>query len=111
MIEFQVDDKVTFSVQGKYTAADGTIKPFDFRLIARRLGEEEIRDKQARNGDQSQTDFVTEVAQDWDGVRAAGGEPVPFTKEGLYRLLNSRAGLGRLAFIAYMAAISAKEKN
>lgn len=115
MITFEIAEKVTFAVEGSYADHDGTTKPFVFKLVARRLGATELKAKQDTQGDQSQEEFLVELCEDWKDVRRAtangGTEPMEFDSEALRHLLNSRPGLTRLAFRAYMAAISAKEKN
>ena len=116
MITFEIADKVTFAVEGSTSDADGSTKPFIFKLVARRLSAAELKAKQDNQGDQSQEDFLCEVVEDWKDVRrnvpgGAGTEPMPYDSDSLRRLLDSRPGLTRIAFRSYMAAIAAKEKN
>lgn len=116
MIEFEVAEKVTFSVEGSDTTSDGSIKPFIFRLIAKRLTQAELEERHLANPDQSHEEFLSEVVEGWLDVRQRtaegnGTEPKPYSVEGLHALFNGRPGLPRITFGYYLKAIRAKEKN
>lgn len=109
-INLIIDDKVTFKVEGEERDSKGVIKPFDFQLTARRMDTDALEAKKTAEADQSYTDFMLEVTEDWSGPRDQGGAPVPYSTD-VFRQLLKRPGLSALCFRRYMLAVAVKEKN
>lgn len=109
-INFIVDDKVTFKVEGTETDAKGVARAFDFSLTAQRLDADELKSRMTDSADQTIPDFIVEITEGWSGIRDAAGAPVEFGADNLRQLLR-RPGLASLCMRRYQLAIAAKEKN
>lgn len=109
-INLIIDDKVTFKVEGEERDAKGVVKPFDFQLTCRRMDIDALEAKKTAEADQSYTDFMLEVTEDWAGPRGQDGTPAPYSAD-TFRQLLKRPGLSALCFRKYMLAVAVKEKN
>ena len=111
MLSFVVAPKVKFAVDGEETGADGTIKPFSFDLVGKRLSVEEL--EAYTKGEQATLtlrDFLVENIEDWDRVRDDHNQPVQFNADN-FRQVLTRPGMVTLALRKYQAAIQARAKN
>lgn len=109
MICIELEDRVKFKVRGSFNSADGTSKPFDFDLTARRLDVDAYKDA-VSDTDTTMADFLASVVQDWSGVRDGSGAPVPYSGDALRKLCKV-PGLASLMFRTYGLEVGAKEKN
>lgn len=109
-IPLVLSDKVGIKVVGTYKSAAGAAVPFDFNISCERLDTEQIDLRLKEKTDETVTDFMLEVIQDWSGVCDEAGKPVPFTAEA-YRALCKIPGVAMLTFRTYLEDVGAKEKN
>lgn len=109
-IKIIVSDKVGIKVKGSIQNEAGAAQPFDFNLVCLRLDADEISTRLKDDSDRSLVDFMTDVVEDWSGVRGADDKPMAYTEDN-YRALCKIPGVAMLAFRAYMADVGAKEKN
>ena len=102
-----ISDTVRFAVKGALRGQDGTQKPFDFELTARRLDTDAYQEAIASS---SLGDFLRGVVTDWHKVLDDAGEPVPFGASAFERLLRM-PGMASHIFKVYSAEVAVKEKN
>lgn len=102
-------NKIAVAVKGTLPDDDGKPVKFDFKLHCKRLSQDEIDTvMKEKNGDVKS--FIRNVAEGWDTVIDADGEPLPFSRDGLDELINT-AGLPALIAREYMDQVSATAKN
>lgn len=108
-INLIVSNHVGISVKGVIDDEDGKPNPFAFFLKCKRLKSAELKvsldDKET-----AIADFLEAVVVGWKNVKDAGGVDAEFSTEALRQLLEL-PGVARMAFIAYLASVGAKEKN
>lgn len=109
-IKIVISDTVGFKVKGTINDAAGKPQPFDFGLTCARLDAEQITAKLQGDSDSSITDFLVDVVEDWQGVRDAADNQLPYTADALRQLCRI-PGVASLAFRTYLAEVGAKEKN
>lgn len=110
-IKIGIANKVGFKVQGTYNDEDGIKQPFDFKLICRRMEDKEFLDRMnAASNDETVTDFMIEIIEDWDNVRGPDNAKLDYTTDN-WRSLCKMPGVARLAFDTYRAEVGVKAKN
>lgn len=105
-----ISPTVKFKVRGTIKDENGTDQPFDFTLTCARMDTDAIRAAIKDEADNSVTDFLCNVCEDWSGVKAADDKPLPFTEANL-RAVCKVPGIANLAFQTYFAEVGAKAKN
>lgn len=109
-ITITVSDTVKFKVKGTINDDKGTAQPFDFSLTCTRLDADTLDARVKANNDETFVDFLTDIAEDWSGVKDAESKPVPYTEAAL-RQLCKIAGVARVAWLSYLTEVGAKAKN
>jgi hypothetical protein len=109
-ISITVSNTVAFNVKGTINDAAGIAQPFSFKLTCIRLEQEQITQKLKDETDSSIADFLSDVVEDWSGVKDADGKSVPYTEDAL-RQLCKISGVALVAFQTYMVEVGAKAKN
>ena len=107
-ISLTLSSKVRFKVKGSINDEAGIAQPFDFSLTCIRHDADQVQAKLESDG--SIVDFLTDVVEDWSGVRDADKAVVPYSADAL-RALCKIPGVARLTFNAYLVEVGAKEKN
>jgi hypothetical protein len=126
-INIVVSQKVGFLVKGQFNNEEGDPQDFDFKLIARRMDEEEMASTQknlfieiGKVGHHAPVvDLLCGPADDeekalitnWQGVKDEGRADVAFSPQRLRALLKSNRGLAGLIWRCYQNEAGAKEKN
>lgn len=110
-ISIKVSNKVKFKVQGQIRDDAGVNQPFDFTLTCIRLTKEQINAKIREQSDAPVLDFLSEVIEDWAGVRDGDGGALEYSDAALRSLCEAVAGMEGLILRAYIAEVGAKEKN
>lgn len=108
--KLQIAAKLKFKVKGTIKDEAGIDQPFDFSLTAQRLDADTIRARLKDDADASIADFLASVVEDWQGVKDAEDQPLPFTDANL-RAVCKVPGLAPLMFQTYFAEVGAKAKN
>lgn len=113
-IKIVVSDKVKFPVKGNIKNEQGVDEAFSFFLVCRRLPQSEfekrIADGRESESGNSYTNFLVDVAEGWEGVKDAAGQPVPFTEDNL-RALCDIPGVAGITYFAYLHEGGARAKN
>lgn len=109
-IKIVISNTVKFKVKGSIKDEAGVDQPFDFSLTCMRLDADQIQSKLRGEGDASVTDFLTDVVEDWAGVKDADDKALPYSEDNL-RALCRIPGVASLAFRTYLTEVGAKEKN
>ena len=107
-INIVVSDLVKFKVKGTINDEHGIAKPFDFWLTCERLESDDLSAKIKSDG--NITEFMVDVVRDWDEVRDASGQKIPFSQQVL-RTLFAIPGVAFVSYRAYTTEVGAKEKN
>lgn len=102
-------NKLPVRVKGALPGEDGKATAFDFTLHCKRLSQAEI-DAVMNNKKGEVKAFIQNVAEGWDGVLDANGEPVSFASDKLDQMIDN-AGLPMLIMHAYLEQVSATAKN
>ncbi|WP_312515027.1 hypothetical protein [Massilia sp.] len=102
-------NKLPVLVKGALPGEDGKPQNFEFTLNCKRLTQGEI-DIVMKDKKGEVKGFVQKVAEGWDGMLDADGNPVPFGREQLDELLDN-AGLPVMILHSYMEQVSAVAKN
>lgn len=109
-ITITVSDTVSFKVKGTINDAGGVSQPFDFKLTCARLDSDALDARVKANSDETFVDFLTDVVEDWSGVRDAENKAIAYSVEALQQLCKI-PGVARVAWIAYLTEVGAKTKN
>ncbi len=108
--KLHIAPKLKFKVRGTMKDESGTDQPFDFTLTAQRLDADTIRARLKDDAEASLADFLATVLEDWQGIKDADDQPLPFTDANL-RAVCKVPGLAPLMFQTYFAEVGAKAKN
>lgn len=104
-----VSNTVVVPVEGHIPDEQGRKSPFSFRLVCKRLAQDEL--KAALDADSATVpEFLADVVQGWEHVLDADGREIEFTPAGLKALLNI-VGMAGVCFSAYLATCGAKGKE
>lgn len=109
-IKIVVSNTVKFKVKGTLKDEAGVDQPFDFTLTCMRLNADQVREKLQGQSDALVAEFMSDVIEDWSGVRGDDDKPVPYSEAALKELFNI-PGVALLAFNTYLLEIGAKAKN
>lgn len=109
-IKIVVSNTVGFNVKGVINDAAGIPQPFSFKLVCTRLDAEQIQTRLKADSESTILDFLTDVIEDWSGVRDAEDKSIPYSTDAL-RQLCAIPGVAGVAFRTYVAEVGAKEKN
>ena len=109
-IKIVVSNTVGFTVKGVINDAAGVPQPFSFKLIAARRESEQIQTRLKADGESTLIDFLSDIIEDWSGVRDADDKAIPYSVDAL-RQLCAIPGVAAVAFRTYIAEVGAKEKN
>lgn len=107
-IKITVAPRAKFRVKGTFADDEGKAQPFDFGLLAKRLGAEELREK--TSGEVNLVEFMVDVVIDWFDVKGDDDKPVDYSADGLRQLLN-QPGLAWTTYRTFLSETGAKEKN
>lgn len=118
-IKIVISNMVGFKVAGVLNDTDGKEQAFEFRLTAKRLGEDGFNAVQndlvlaaAQTGNHDAlADKLVEFVSNWSGVRDEEGVEIAYTPDLLRQLLASHRGLGLLIWRTYITETGVKEKN
>lgn len=109
-IKIIVADRVAFAARGTITGETGAAEAFEFRVTAKRLTEQGLRDS-VNAPDRDTTAFLADVVVGWAGVLDDEGNEVPYSPQALRQLCGNCLGLSQIVFEAYLDAVRAKAKN
>lgn len=108
-----IADKILTKVKGIKQEADGTEKPYEFKLLQDRLSQEEL-DKAHNDPNESASDFIKRITHDWQGqslvLEEDGKTPAQFSQEALGALLTI-SGMAGLIYVAYRTQVAVRAKN
>lgn len=108
-IQIVIGNHAKFKVEGTIKDEKGADVPFSFHLKCRRLPADDIA-AAIDAVDGNFVEFLVSVVEDWDDVKNAEKQPIPYAESEL-RELCKLPGLARLAFNAYVTNVGAKAKN
>lgn len=106
-----VSDTVLVPVKGSLSDENGKAKKFEFSLICKRLGADEVREM--IGSERLITSIMSEVTTGWKDQRLVledDGTPAEFCEEALSALLDI-PNIALLCYVAYQKESGAKEKN
>jgi len=109
-ITITVSDTVSFKVKGTINDAGGIAQPFDFKLTCLRMDADTLDARVKAGNDETFVDFLTDVVEDWAGVRDAENKAIAYSTEALNQLCKI-PGVARVAWVAYLTEVGAKTKN
>lgn len=105
-----VSNTIVVPVEGTFPDEQGRKSAFSFRLVCKRLTQDEL--KAALDAEKANVpEFLADVVQGWQYVMDGEGREIPFSPEGLKALLNMFVGMGGVCFSAYMDTCGAKGKE
>lgn len=125
-LKITISNKVGFVVKGELNDENGAAQPFDFKLIAKRLDEDEMSATQARlvieigktGNHQSivellcgKDDGENGLIVNWSNVKDADGAELAFSQDNLRQLLKVHRAMAGLVWRTYQNEAGAKEKN
>jgi hypothetical protein len=108
-LKLVIRNKLRVPVKGSIVGEDGKPVPFGFVLMCDRLSQTQI-DETLKNKEDSVVDFLQRVANGWEDVLDADGQPLPFDVDNFNAVLD-QAGLPGVCFQAYMKEVGAVAKN
>lgn len=109
MFSIAVEPTYTWPVQG--TLPGGVEVKFD--AVFRRLSTADAKalDERAARGELSDAELIGRVLAGWTGVTDEHREPLPFTPENLFRLLNVLGVQAAIVASFYESLAGARRKN
>lgn len=109
-IRISVSNKVKFKVKGTIKDEAGIDQPFDFTLTCKRLTSEQIQSRFQLDGEIRFVEFLSDVVEDWAGVKDDEGQSVPYSVDAL-RELCLIPGVAAVGYHTYMSESGARAKN
>lgn len=108
-IKITVSNQVQFKVRGTLNDDAGVARAFDFDIICRRLGTDELQQELA-DDKRKLTEVVARVVTGWRRVLDDTDAEVPFSDGALHQLMQI-PGLPALVYRQYLQEAGVKEKN
>jgi hypothetical protein len=98
-------------VRCTYKDESGTDKSLNFSLVCQRMTQSEISAKLRESVDEPILDVLSEIVQEWDGLRDVERKPVPYSEAALRSVCEQLPGLAGVMWRTYLTEVGAKEKN